>query len=117
MTFEGEQGVFGVGRVLYKMRMRKPLDEALKWYQQNKTLQQQRNPVTSKVNAYKKKNVTVKVTQALGLKHAQSAKVTKLMRPYFSYCFYSFADVFSATNDGSNPNFNSVKYFEVETSP
>lgn len=35
---EGTGRTFGIGRVLYKMRMRKPLDEAIKWFQQSKAL-------------------------------------------------------------------------------
>jgi hypothetical protein len=31
-------GTFNIGRILYKMRMRKPIDEAIKWYEQKKAL-------------------------------------------------------------------------------
>jgi hypothetical protein len=33
-------GSFALGKVFYKMRMRKTIDEALKWYEQKKTLKQ-----------------------------------------------------------------------------
>jgi len=105
---------FGVGRLLYKMRMRKPLDEAVKWFNQSKQLSHQRNPLYSSKGAMKFKNITIKVEHASNLKHTHDVYSGQTMRPYFSYCFYSFPDVYSATLDGKNPNFGSVKHYEVE---
>lgn len=34
-----ERGPITVGRIFYQVRMRKPLDEALRWYQQSKALE------------------------------------------------------------------------------
>jgi hypothetical protein len=36
------------------------------------------------------------------------------MRPYFSYTFYTFEDVFSPSLPGNQPNFGHAKNFEVE---
>lgn len=35
---------FSIGKIFYKLRMRKSIDEAIKWYQQKKTLRMQRDP-------------------------------------------------------------------------
>jgi len=43
---DGIGSQFAIGRILYRMRMRKPIDEALKWHQQKKTLKAQRDPVS-----------------------------------------------------------------------
>jgi hypothetical protein len=45
----------------------------------------------------------------------QGRRREELMRPFFSYNFYTF-EVTSATVDGNEPNFMSEKIFEVEAS-
>jgi len=71
---------FSIGKVLYKMRMRKVIDEAIKWYEQKKALRAQRDPMTI-VNEYqphsygpqkkKSKVVTVHVMRCYDLKRSE----------------------------------------------
>ena len=39
-------GTYSIGKVFYRMRMRKTIDEALKWFNQKKTLRAQRDPAS-----------------------------------------------------------------------
>ena len=76
----GDMGAtYGIGKVLYKMRMRRSLDEAMKWFLQKKTLKAQRDPMTI-VNEYqpheygtqkkRSKVVTVHVMKCFDLKRS-----------------------------------------------
>lgn len=40
-------GTFSIGRIFYRMRMRKTIDEAIRWYDQKKALREQRDPTLS----------------------------------------------------------------------
>lgn len=35
---------YSIGRIFYKLRMRKPIDEAVKWFQSKQNLKAQRDP-------------------------------------------------------------------------
>lgn len=69
---------YTIGKIFYKMRMRKPIDEALRWYEQKKTLRAQRDPtiimsqdIHSYVNQNKKsKVVSITVLKCLDLKRS-----------------------------------------------
>ena len=39
-------GSYSIGKVFYRMRMRKSIEEALKWFEQKKALKIQRDPST-----------------------------------------------------------------------
>ena len=42
---------FSLGKIFYKMRMRRPIEEAVKWFQQRTALKKQRDPNTI-INEY-----------------------------------------------------------------
>ena len=44
--FEGGEmgGSFSIGKLFYKMRMKKPIDLAIKWFEKNKSLGESRDP-------------------------------------------------------------------------
>jgi hypothetical protein len=48
IVHEGVAGgdAYVLGKIFFKMRMRKPLDEALRWYSQKRALRQSRDPMT-----------------------------------------------------------------------
>jgi hypothetical protein len=58
IMFEGGK-TFGIGRILFKMRMRKSLDEAVKWFNQKKALMAQRDPTFSTSQQVKHKAVSI----------------------------------------------------------
>jgi len=116
-----ERGPITVGRIFYQVRMRKPLDEALRWYQQSKALESgklvgktsaSQQPA---INAAVKKVVEIHVTDAKGLMISGTGNsyAGKRMLPFFSYDFYTF-EVRSATAQSANPFFDSIKRFEIE---
>jgi hypothetical protein len=42
---EGDKG-FSIGKVFYKLRMRKSIEEAVKWYQQKRAMRISRDPAS-----------------------------------------------------------------------
>ena len=40
-------GTFTIGKMFYKMRMRRVLDEALRWYEQKRTLKNSKDPAAA----------------------------------------------------------------------
>lgn len=42
----GSDSQYILGKIFFKMRMRKPLDEALRWYSQKRALRLSRDPMT-----------------------------------------------------------------------
>ena len=112
---------FSIGKIFFKLRMRKSIDEALKWYEQKKTLRMQRDP-TAIVQEYqphsygqkkRSKVVTVQVLKCMNLKRPSQAYSNKQMQPFFYFQFFTF-EYQSPTLTGSNPIFDLKKQFEVE---
>ncbi len=113
---------FAIGKVLYKMRMIRPIEEAVKWYEQKKALKIQRDP-TSIVNEYqphsygparkRAKVVTVHVLRCFNLKRSESTYNSKEMKPFYYFSFFTH-EYTSAIMEGKNPSFDFKKSFEVE---
>ena len=64
-------GTFTIGRVFYKMRMRKAIDEALRWYEQKRALRVQRDPTLAMkqdIHSYTNQNKKSKVVSITVLK-------------------------------------------------
>lgn len=81
----GDMG-FVIGKVIYKMRMRKSMDEALRWYQQKRALKVSKDPsnailATKQVGAMRSKVVTIQILKCLGLKSTSG----KEMQPFFYF--------------------------------
>ena len=101
------------------MRMRKPLDEALKWYNHNKQLKianDNKNQTQSKVDSNNQalgpnsKIIEISVVEGKNLTISGQSSNNRRMLPFFSYDFYTF-EVRSATAQGNNPNFEITKQF------
>jgi len=43
-------GGFPIGKIFFKMRMRKSIDEAMRWYQQKRALRISRDPASLALN-------------------------------------------------------------------
>ena len=87
-------GSFSLGRIFYKMRMRKSLEEAIKWYQQKKALRQTRDPSLgmkeeapfSYNTSKRSKIIEIAVLKCYDLQRGgQSSYNSKEMQPFFYF--------------------------------
>jgi len=75
---------YSIGRVIYKMRMRKPIEEAVKWFQQKRALRLSRDPQAQALGQAegvvrgRSKVVTIGVGRCLNLRRPQQTAVTAL---------------------------------------
>lgn len=113
-----------IGTIHYKMRMRQPILEVIKWYREKNQMLRQISPlhdVTMKrveneiVNLKdyaqgKVMAVTILITKCINLKI--SGPPRKIM-PYIYYQFYKFDDHYSKTMNGTDPLFQDVEKFDV----
>eukprot|EP00347_Sterkiella_histriomuscorum_P001912 403370193 len=122
----GEMGsTYSLGKIFYKMRMRRPIDEAVKWYQQRTALKKQRDPNTI-INEYhphnyenggflkkRSKAITIQVAKCYDLKRPDNSYSSKQMQPFYYFSFFTF-EYTSPILDGQNPQFDIKKTFEIE---
>ena len=113
-----------IGSIHYKMRMRKPILELIKWHKEKNQIIREISPIHDvmmkqvekdllAVNNYSKGKVmavTILLTKAIGLKTAGPPR--KLM-PYIYYQFYKFDEHFTKTVFGADPLFQDVKKYEI----
>uniref|UniRef100_A0A7S3KLV6 Uncharacterized protein n=1 Tax=Euplotes crassus TaxID=5936 RepID=A0A7S3KLV6_EUPCR len=95
------------------MRMRQPLNEALKWYREKNNLNtiQRSKKVTQQYLSTKVISINVVGCEDLVSRNNRNQK---RMRPFFHYIFYKFDEVFSKTYEGQNPEMNEIKTFTTE---
>ena len=107
----------------YKMRMRKPLNEALKWYNAQNKFIREVNPIhdvlVSKaektINNYshiggKAYDVKIHINKAVGIK---TNNLGGKISPYFYYKFYKEGEKYSQISSGTDPIFEDVSSFKV----
>lgn len=104
--------------------MRKPIEEALKWFQQKRALRLSRDPQAMALGNQaegirgRSKVVTIQVVRCLNLKRPQQTAVTafrmKEMQPFFYFQFYTFEGYLSPVMTGASPNYDVRKQYEVE---
>jgi len=114
-----------IGTIHYKMRMRQPILEVIKWYREKNQMLREISPihdVTMKRvekeianldNFYTKgkiMSVTILITKCINLKI--SGPPRKIM-PYIYYQFYKFDDHYSKTMNGPDPLYQDVQKFDV----
>lgn len=117
-----------IGKIFYRMRPRKPLDEAIKWYKQKQLVKNEKTVDFTKSNknktvaseeiVNKKQVVEIEVRSASNLRISGSSNpyAQNMMKPFFTYDFFQFsAD--SAVVLGTDPAFNDKRRFEVEVTP
>lgn len=113
-----------LGSILYKFRMRNPLDKAIEMQNRkdainNKTYNEEEQrmikqgikPASDEVAQKKIFEITVKSCHNL---KRNDPNVRGPMKPFFSYDFYKF-DCKSPTASGSNPIFDVTKHYQVES--
>ena len=104
-----------LGVVKYKMRLRKPIQEAMRFYREtneinNMTRALSINPQAGSSKPVKKLiTITVVAAHNLKMKYAAVADVA----PFFFYQFYTFEDRYSHNAAGVNPTFNDPCSYEV----
>jgi hypothetical protein len=76
-------GEFLIGKIFYKMRMRKPIDEAIRWYQQKRALRISKDPSSLAMGGVvdgkpkgRSKIVTIQVLRCLDLKRPEEVSRT-----------------------------------------
>ena len=112
-----------IASIHYKMRMRKPLIETLKWYNAQNQFIREQNPVDNLLMTKAEQNiknydylggkvyeVKILINKAVGL--LNNNKGRKCM-PYFYYKFYNNGEKYSKISQGNNPIFEDVSSFRV----
>ena len=112
-----------IASIHYKMRMRKPLNEALKWYNaQNKFIREKsplHNVVISKaeetIQKYsylggKSYDVKILISKAIGIVVSGPGR---RICPYFYYKFYKNGERYSQIASGTDPIFEDVASFKT----
>lgn len=96
------------------MRMRKDLNEALKWHGQKQNVSAVRDPTIKQKASNREKIVEIIVNQARNLRIAGTSSVGRRPQPFFSYRFYTFDDIISNMMTGENPAFDHRKQFKCD---
>ena len=112
-----------IASIHYKMRMRKPLLETLKWYDAQTQFIREKNPVHNILISKAEQNlrnyeylggkfyeVKILINKAVGIIVNYPGK--KIM-PYFYYKFYNNGEKYSQISSGNNPIFEDVSSFKV----
>jgi hypothetical protein len=113
-----------IGSIHYKMRMRQPMSEIIKWYKDRNQLIREISPVHDvmlkkvekeliSVNNYSKgkiMSITILLTKAVNLKIGGAPRK---MNPYIYYQFYKFDEHFTDVGNGCDPLFQDVSKYEV----
>lgn len=115
---------YSIGKVFFKMRMRKSIEEAMRWYQQKRVLRISRDPASlALANSAgggqlrsRSKVITIHVMSCRELKRpdqASAALRSREMQPFFFYQFYTF-EYTSPVLVGNSPDFDMRKQYQVE---
>ena len=110
-----------VATLYYKMRMRKPLSEALKWYHEQNQLSEERDPMhealkskaEETMNEYtnlggRAYEIKILINKAIDLIISGPAR---RISPYFYYKFYKNGERYSEISSGNNPQFEDTASF------
>lgn len=110
-----------IATLYYKMKMRKPLTESLKWYHEENKLSQVKDPEQESIKSQLEQ--TLKEYTTLGGK-AYDIKIlvnraidlivngpARKISPYFYYKFYKKGERYSKISSGNNPQFDDIASF------
>lgn len=104
-----------LGVIKFKMRLRKPIQQAMRYYREQNEIKNVERFVSMdpKLGSIKpqKKLITISIVGAQGLKLRYS-DITNVS-PFFFYQFYTFDDRYSHNAAGVNPQFNDTYSYEV----
>ena len=102
-----------IGSIKYKMRMRKSLNEALRWYKEKNDLNTAQRSKKITQQYLHTKIIAISVIRCFDLKSKHTKDPAKI-EPFFFYNFYKFDEYYSRTSKGPNPEFNDIKTFSTE---
>ena len=109
------ENVRPLGLIKFKMRLRKPIQQVMRFFREQQEIQNMEKfvAVNPKNGAVKpqKKMVSISILNAQNLQTSYSEIVQ--MQPFFFYQFYTFEDRYSCTSAGVNPRFNDTFSYEV----
>lgn len=112
-----------IASIHYKMRMRKPLNEAIKIYNSQNKFIREKNPIHDVLEFKAEKTikeysniggkayeVKIHINKAIGIK---TNVLGERIRPYFYYKFYTVGEKYSEISSGTDPIFEDVSSFKV----
>lgn len=113
-----------IGSMHYKMRMRSPMSEIIKWYKDRNQLIREISPVhdimlkkvekelisVNNLSKGKVMSITILITKAINL---MTGGAPRKMNPYIYYQFYKFDEHFTEVANGSDPLFQDVAKYEI----
>ena len=102
-----------IGSIKYKMRMRKSLNEALRWFREKNDLNVAQRPKRVTQQYLHTKVIAINVIKCTDLRSRYATSEEK-MQPFFFYNFYTNEEYFSKTSNGTSPEFNDIKTFSTE---
>ena len=107
-----------IGKLFYRMRPRKDLSDALKWYKEGQAMKLKKGLSNARAEpdaAPDTQIVEIVVEKASGLQiHGNmSTAAKKNMLPFFYYDFYRFSET-SGTAQGDSPIWDHSRKYEVE---
>lgn len=102
-----------IGSIKYKMRMRKSLNEALRWFREKHDLNTAQRSKKVTQQYLSTKIIAINIIQCYDLK-SKYAKDPRDIRPFFFYSFYKFDEYYSKSAKGANPQFDDIKTFSTE---
>jgi hypothetical protein len=101
-----------IGSIKYKMRMRRSLNEALKWYREKNDLTvAEPGKVTQKI--INTKVVAINILSCTDL-YSKNATSQKEIRPFFFYNFYINDEYCSKIVRGNSPEYNDLQTYSTE---
>jgi hypothetical protein len=109
----GADGNKAIGTIQYKMRLRKPIQESMRYYREKADIQNMTRAAQNNTGALApaKLEVTIKVKAAFNLSFPYSD--VSDVAPFFYYQFFTFDERYSANAAGVNPRFDDVQSFPV----
>ena len=108
----GVRGDQMIGNIKFKMRMRKPISEAARYFRERSEIENMKAFDASGAGANsRKKLITIQVVgcKDLSVKYGDVVQIS----PFFYYQFYHFDERYSATQAGKSPVFEDTMSYEV----
>jgi len=104
-----------IGRLFYRMRMRKDLNEAIRWKNERTLVQAVKDPTITNTSGTRKViEIEVKQGFNLAIQGPGQSKINNNIAPFFTYRFYTFDETISAQVHGCNPLFEHRRKFECD---
>lgn len=102
-----------MGTIKYKMRLRKPIQESMRYYRERAEIQNMTKAAQLNLGSLQppKRMITIQVVAAHSLKFKYSE--VSDVAPFFYYQFFTFDERYSSNSAGVNPRFDDSYSYEV----